>query len=135
MAEQSYRVSAVTSVPGERSPVSFTGEFDPARQVGEETNSFGLLTRYVGSYIYLRETPAWLKAFHLWRLPPARTCAPDRQRHGRRRPTGTGPADGRGGADRDGDMEARGDLLGLRGPRRGEPAACQRDIHLQQLDE
>ena len=81
MAEQSYRVSSATSVPGDRSPVTVTGEFDPARKVGEETSSFGQQFRYIGSYVYLRETPAQLKAFHvpagkLWLkipLPPRRS--------------------------------------------------------------
>ena len=57
MAEQSYRVRSmamVRIVPGSWEPqVRISGEFDPARGIGEATTNHGLQIRYIGSYLYL----------------------------------------------------------------------------------
>jgi hypothetical protein len=72
----SYRISmtsmtAVTSAyPKHHSaPVQVTGEFDPARQVGEEVTSEGSQYRYIGHYMYWKPTSGydfphkpWLRA-------------------------------------------------------------------------
>jgi opacity protein-like surface antigen len=64
-AAQSYQVSATstvlkTPVPGAglRPPQTVSGAFDPTRGIGEETNSQGLQTRYVGGYVYVPVTGA-----------------------------------------------------------------------------
>lgn len=61
-AAQSYRVSVVVitrSASGSSStPVTISGEFDPARGVGEETTSQGWQIRYVSGYVYLPVTDA-----------------------------------------------------------------------------
>lgn len=61
-AGQSYRVtiaesSTLTGHPtasaqDEHARVRATGEFDPARHIGEETMSNGLQSRYIGEYVY-----------------------------------------------------------------------------------
>lgn len=50
-AAQSYRVSA-TIVSRPDPPISVTGEFDPARRVGEDLYSNGYQIRYLGRYAY-----------------------------------------------------------------------------------
>jgi hypothetical protein len=67
-AAQSYRVSSVVTagiVPGSgaRRQVMISGEFDPARDVGEETISPGVQIRFVGSYLYLPLTAALRSAW------------------------------------------------------------------------
>jgi hypothetical protein len=61
-AGQSYRVSSVVTAgtaPGSGArQVMISGEFDPARDVGEETISSGVQIRFVGSYLYLPLTAA-----------------------------------------------------------------------------
>jgi len=62
-AAQSYRATVVVTVvtaPGSAStpPVTVSGEFEPARDVGEETTSQGFQVRFVGGYAYLSVTDA-----------------------------------------------------------------------------
>jgi hypothetical protein len=66
-AAQSYRVSSVVTAgtaPGSGArQVMISGEFDPARDVGEETISPGVQIRFVGSYLYLPLTAALRSAW------------------------------------------------------------------------
>lgn len=73
-AAQSYQVSATSTLvtapgsgAGSQPPVTISGEFDPVKRVGEDTNSQGFQVRYVGDYIYLPVTGALRAA---WDVSP-----------------------------------------------------------------
>lgn len=72
-AGQSYRISATIAwLPGP--PVSVTGEFDPARHVGEDVYSNGYQIRYIGRYAYdhpYTGSPANLPPGKHWMKYPA----------------------------------------------------------------
>jgi hypothetical protein len=60
-ASESYRVSMISTRTGKpkfplnlspSGPMRATGEFDPTRQIGEETASVGRQVRYIGGYVY-----------------------------------------------------------------------------------
>jgi hypothetical protein len=84
-ASESYRVSMIAARTGKprysyepTGPVRTTGEFDPARQIGEETSSTGERDLYVGGYVYWTRPPGnkgaggkpWIMAHSgLTRLP------------------------------------------------------------------
>jgi hypothetical protein len=68
-AAQSYQVSSVLTT-GARPPVTISGEFDPARDVGEETTSQGLQIRFVGNYVYVPLTGALRKAWDVIQPAP-----------------------------------------------------------------
>ena len=61
-AAQSYRVSSTSTpvIPGHgvQGPVTISGEFDPARGLGEERTGGGLEIRFVGGYMYVPLVPA-----------------------------------------------------------------------------
>jgi hypothetical protein len=64
-AGQSYHFSATTTQVRLRSSgatstsrTEFSGAFDPARRIGEETTTTGAQTRFIGSYVYLNAGPA-----------------------------------------------------------------------------
>jgi hypothetical protein len=57
-AGQSYQIRSVSKLVNQDgsaadTPVTVTGEFDPARGVGEQVSSGGSQVRYVGGYMYL----------------------------------------------------------------------------------
>jgi hypothetical protein len=63
-ASESYRVSMISTRTGKpkpsgefAGPMRVTGEFDPARQIGEETSSAGRQIRYIDGYVYW-QTPS-----------------------------------------------------------------------------
>jgi hypothetical protein len=64
-AGQSYHFSATTTqvtLSGSGTAITsrteFSGAFDPARRVGEETTRSGAQKRFIGSYVYLNAGPA-----------------------------------------------------------------------------
>lgn len=70
-AAQSYQVSATSTLvkaPGPdaqlQQPVTISGEFDPTRGVGEETNSQGFQVLYAGGYIYVPVSDALRAAYN-----------------------------------------------------------------------
>lgn len=75
--EQSYRISSTTTIvkvpgsaAGPQTPVTISGEFDPALRIGEETTSQGLHIRYVGDYLYLPLLNAFREAYEYVRKAP-----------------------------------------------------------------
>jgi len=81
-AGQSYQIRSVSTLANQDgsaadTPVTVTGEFDPARGVGEQVSSGGSQVRYVGGYMYL-SMPAAFKAALQAALQRARgTSVPD----------------------------------------------------------
>jgi hypothetical protein len=78
-AAQSYRMSAaIVSRPDP--PISVTGEFDPARRIGEDIYSNGYQIRYIGRYAYDHPypgSPAKLPPGRHWeKFPAARFPGP-----------------------------------------------------------
>jgi hypothetical protein len=71
-ARQSYHVRSVTGVKG-IGPVALNGEFDPTREVGEETSSTGARVRFAGGYRFLPLSDAFRAAYERTRgiLDPA----------------------------------------------------------------
>ena len=68
-ASESYRVSMISTITGKPKsseesawPMRVTGEFDPARQIGEETSSAGSQIRYIGGYVYWTKLPGRARA-------------------------------------------------------------------------
>ncbi len=67
-AGQSYQVRSVATLvkeagPWSQSPVTVSGEFDPAQGVGEERASSGSQVRFVGHYMYLSLPEAYRAAY------------------------------------------------------------------------
>jgi hypothetical protein len=66
-AEQSYRVTSVSTVVASRGPgtrrLTIHGEFDRADKLGEETASDGSEVRYVGRYMYVSMSKAMRDAY------------------------------------------------------------------------
>jgi hypothetical protein len=81
-AAQSYRITATTAPAGLPEPIAgakkseVTGEFDPARGVGEEATGDGLRAVYVGGYAYLRMPKAFVYVYsrtHKTGIPSGKT--------------------------------------------------------------